>query len=79
MHDDVMRARAFDGDGPHEPAARLFAIPWIDIDVFAPQALRTMIGIAAPLHGSAAVLADEILLPFDECHAAIVQEAAPSS
>ena len=45
MEDAVIRARALEKDRLHHAAAALSAIPWILIDVLAPETVRAMIGI----------------------------------
>ncbi len=48
----------------HHSAAYSFPIPRMNIDMLAPQTLRTMIGKSIALYFCIAMLADKILYPF---------------
>ena len=70
MENGVFSAFNFHAHGLHEPLAGRLAIARIHVNMFAPKALRTMVGVTAPLHKGTAPFAGEVLLGALEffCH-----------
>lgn len=60
--------RAFDRNRRHEPAAPCSAVARININVFAPQTLRAMVGVAVSHNFLSAVLANKIFNPARKRH-----------
>lgn len=58
---DDQSAFVLEADGAHQAFAGGSAIPRVDVDVLAPQAGGTVIGVAIALHAHAAVPAVEVL------------------
>ena len=61
MYDGIVGAAHQDINWLHRALAPLGPVPWIFVDMLAPQALRAVIGVTVTLYGTAALLAGERL------------------
>src|SRR3989344_6036759 len=68
MYYRVIRARTFKGNRLHTSSARGGPIPWIHVDMLAPEASRAVVRIAITLGRGATVFAHKILHVFRKTH-----------
>lgn len=61
MYDALLLPNLLISDWFHHAAAILCPVAWIDVHMLAPEALRAMVGVPAPFHCKAAMLASEVL------------------
>ena len=68
MHDSIIWRAALERRGTHESAARLSPVARLDVDVFAPQTCRAMIGKSGATNFCPAMFTREIFNAFYKNH-----------
>lgn len=63
-----MRSRSLNPHRRHHAATDLRPVARIDVDVFAPETVRTVVGVASTFYFLFTMLAGEIFYFFDKCH-----------
>lgn len=82
MRDDPGVAFLLEADRRHQAAAGMGAVPGMDVDMFAGQAMRAMIGIAVARHRCATLRTGEVFncpLKFSVIHAERVSRRSPEN